>query len=1371
VRRDAPLKRRVSFRHVYFTVFIVFLFLISNLTLGVNLTNQNKTNDTLSCQINFGNPILYTENIYNTNFTIIKMKDCISFSSTGEPALPVYPARILIPYDSDVKKIHVSHNKFELLSDGLKNKPVIPQQENLAFSTSKKVSTFKINKTSYNSNEPVFKNIFSTESIGFCKGYKLLTLYLYPVRYIPGNGLLYFTDKINIKIELQKNTTFYDKEYNQFFRNNKNDKKFVESLVENPSSIDLYNTDYQSFGGGSSPLEYNDGLCDPVNNFEYVIITNNSLVDTTGYSYNLSDLVSHRENYSGYNATIVTVEEIDACNTYWNDTSLYNDSQAHIREFCKDAYQDWNTEYILLAGDWDSTDSHKIVPYRLFTDKDEGAAYDSMACDMYYSHLDGDWYYSGSGGMWGGGKGGANDLHGELYVGRITCIDAETVSNAVYKIINYDINSSLTDSWLRSVSFWGGDLGIQFSVTSKEYMEEIRLGTDTHRTFTGFEEWNNEHISQQFNTSERLYHEDIGSGYKNYFDSSVESDSASSINHLGHSNIDLPFELTDWETRYNEKPFFGFSQGCLAGRFHGGESGCEQLICKYKNRHAYALVLNTGYGYGSGSNTDGPSQYINAYFWDYFLNNQSNNQDNWQLGKAMIYAQDKMSSVINSDDHSWAYSWYSANFFGDPAQKFRLNNTNNPVQTSNENPIDNATDISIDLSNLSISMYDSDGDTFNWSIITSPDIGNSTDQNSLSGIKKCNVSNLTFSTTYRWYVNITDDYSSTNETFTFTTRSQYIPTVPSSFAASAFNRTVINLTWGNSGQNKTYIEWNNVENWNKGEGISLDNSTNTSYSHTNLSFNTTYYYQAWSYNNTDKTWSENSALTNATTDSNHVPIFTNPSPENRSADQPINVNWTIQITDADGDLFNYTIECSNYQTSVNYSSDGTKYLNLSNLSYNTQYIIWVNATDTYNTKKSWYTFTTESLPIDNNPTNVTSENPENNSDDVSIDLSTLTVLIEDPDGDNFNWSIITSPDIGNAIQTNNTNGSKNCTISDLSYDTTYTWSVTVTDGIYYTNKTFYFTTEEQPRQNNNNNPAPIINSDPNQKPVADAGGPYKAYTNESISFNASESYDPDNHEITYVWDFGDNNTGSTKKIIHSYIKEGNYTITLTVTDEEGASDTDLTYAIISKKPENSETNKDDDIEMDNDTDKDGILDCDENRLGSDINNSSDAVLIQINNGTFYLIDTDKDGTFDLFFKSENKINTTLGILEENIVLIDYDGDNNWDFSYNVLDQTYSAYNPNLETKNPKTFFSNYLMILIIAITSIILLWAVFIIKKQVFVQSNGWNDSFIKNENSQNKVFHFSNEKEKSKNKKEKDEFDSIRESIDKLINSLEKNE
>ncbi len=89
----------------------------------------------------------------------------------------------------------------------------------------------------------------------------------------------------------------------------------------------------------------------------------------------------------------------------------------------------------------------------------------------------------------------------------------------------------------------------------------------------------------------------------------------------------------------------------------------------------------------------------------------------------------------------------------------------------------------------------------------------------------------------------------------------------------------------------------------------------------------------------------------------------------------------------------------------------------------------------------------------------------------------------------------------------------------------------------------------------------------NVPPVADAGGPYSGSVGEEITFDASGSYDAGTADtLTYEWDFGDGSTASGKVVTHAYSQAGNYTVTLTVKDDDGGSDTDTTYATITEQP-------------------------------------------------------------------------------------------------------------------------------------------------------------------------------------------------------------
>ncbi len=89
-----------------------------------------------------------------------------------------------------------------------------------------------------------------------------------------------------------------------------------------------------------------------------------------------------------------------------------------------------------------------------------------------------------------------------------------------------------------------------------------------------------------------------------------------------------------------------------------------------------------------------------------------------------------------------------------------------------------------------------------------------------------------------------------------------------------------------------------------------------------------------------------------------------------------------------------------------------------------------------------------------------------------------------------------------------------------------------------------------------------VESEDNENPVAISNGPYNAYVNETITFNASDSYDNDGSIAKYRWDFGDETTSNSKTVTHTYTEEDEYTVTLTITDNLGAQDTETTTATI-----------------------------------------------------------------------------------------------------------------------------------------------------------------------------------------------------------------
>ncbi|MCK4995593.1 MAG: PKD domain-containing protein [Thermoplasmatales archaeon] len=406
---------------------------------------------------------------------------------------------------------------------------------------------------------------------------------------------------------------------------------------------------------------------------------------------------------------------------------------------------------------------------------------------------------------------------------------------------------------------------------------------------------------------------------------------------------------------------------------------------------------------------------------------------------------------------------------------------NDPPIIYNPNPANGTTDVPLTLSELSVTIEDPEGDSMDWTITTSPDIGSSSGTGEGNGTKTCSVSGLEYETTYTWTVTATDPSGSGNTTsvsFTFTTISNNPPVISNpnpSNGATDVSTTISELSVTIEDPEGDTIDWTITTSPNIGSdsGTGESNGTKTC-SVSGLQYDTTYtwYVTATDPDGSGETTTETYTFT---TVANNPPVISNPDPEEGATEIPITLaELTVTIEDPDGDPFDWTITTSPDigSSSGTGESGGTKTCSVSGLEFETTYTWVVTASDSgsRDTAEETYTFTTMS----NDPPEISNPDPSNGATEVSVGLSELSVTIEDPEGDSIDWSITTSPDIGSSSGTGETGGTKTCSVSDLDYGITYTWVVSATDpdgSGETTEETYTFTT-------NHNLPPIIFDPDP-----------------------------------------------------------------------------------------------------------------------------------------------------------------------------------------------------------------------------------------------------------------------------------------------------
>lgn len=745
-------------------------------------------------------------------------------------------------------------------------------------------------------------------------------------------------------------------------------------------------------------------------------------------------------------------------------------------------------------------------------------------------------------------------------------------------------------------------------------------------------------------------------------------------------------------------------------------------------------LINADQSPPSDFHADPLSRLVIALSW-------TNNKDNttyiewntlktWNLGESTLlyngtditYTHTALSAGTKYFYQAWSYN-KTNNLYSSTYQETNATTYTNQLPTQiSEYPLNIQRNVSITQSTVSVIIADSEGDSFNWTI-QGKYVKNKFFNNDSNGTKSTSLLiPLPYNTIITWYVNATDGFGWTNKTYHFTTRAEYVPKPPSLFTANSMNRTKIHLAWTHGAySNKVYIRYSSSGYpADRNSGNYLCNSTDTSYIVSNLIAGTTYYFRAWSWNNTDSCWNQSYKNATATTASNHAPSVGTPSPTNGSTNQQLSVIWQVAISDSDSDAFNWFITCSNGQSnSSSASKNGTKTLSINALSFNTQYTVWVNATDRYDWSKAIYTFKTGDIPPGGN-----NGSPPQGSD-TKPPTKPENVACKTPENDNtprFTWSASTDESGIKAYYIKINNG------IDIPVGNTNSWTATIAikDGSHT------FSVKAQDMYFNNGSYGSctftIKTTTSGTRPFANAGGLYYGLTYKPIQFDGSRSYDLDGKIDYGIWDFGDGTNATGTKPTHTFTEAGLFNVTLTVTDNDGLTSKDITtvtvlldtdrddYSDDMELSYGSDPNDPDSYPLDTDRDGipddptpdrkyigdfdddgDGLRDDYEKTLGSNSKDNTDVIVIKINTSSYFLVDINADGIMDIFYNEVDQTNTALAY-RVNEYFIDINNDGKWDKTYNTLSEEVTSYSES-QSKAQSTW-DPWILIVFIAIVII-----------------------------------------------------------------------
>ena len=249
----------------------------------------------------------------------------------GAPMVPALPVSILIPYGKAVEAIRVTplgESRLEgpyLLAPGQRPRPL---------SRPGLVQETPPDPAIYGSAALWPQTSFTNLPVQSKRGYQLLTLTVFPLRYSPATGevLCASSAKVEVLLSLDRNAP-------PVLCPSAQTAAYLAKQVENPDALATYPAGPQ---GARMASRLPSG-----GPYQYVVITNEELASAPGPA-NFQTL-RDAKIAKGVSAGIVTTEYIFA-NYNGDMPSGGQDNPTQIRNFLMDAYQNWGTEYVLLGG-------------------------------------------------------------------------------------------------------------------------------------------------------------------------------------------------------------------------------------------------------------------------------------------------------------------------------------------------------------------------------------------------------------------------------------------------------------------------------------------------------------------------------------------------------------------------------------------------------------------------------------------------------------------------------------------------------------------------------------------------------------------------------------------------------------------------------------------------------------------------------------------------------------------------------------------------------------------------------------------------------------------------------------------------------------
>ena len=550
------------------------------------------------------------------------------YSLTGEvgrPLLPVIYYHVLLPPTAEVTGVEVV---FSQAIDVPGEYRIYPTQPPQPLSHGGEVPFAGPDETVYSSSQPYPNVISEAGRTGSMGGYRIGTIHLYPIHYVPSERVLRLYTRIELRIVYREGVVTLKP------RTESQRRVFGESvrgMVWNPEDVARWSPPLRTWPEVSRLL--------PPGNYEYVIITPQA--DSSSF-YPLCEWKTKK----GVPARIVTREYI-----YSNYSGANN--QERIKNFIRDAWNTWGAIWFVLGGDvgW--------VPYRGcygYVESFPPEEDNTIPTGRYWEDLDNNWNNDGDNryGETNDGPGGGDiDMYADVYVGRISCDSNSEVQRAVDHILLYEKNPP--SGYLPKIVYFS------------EYLFGSKNGRDICEDLIEPRIPGGWTSTKRYNENGWYLSDDQAVGDMNQgYGLNMVAAHGNATTVMAGSGSAKNITVSDLATLLQPGDKRGIHTGicCISGDFSVGTCYAEQLLNDVDSKIA-GCIFNSRYGWGttSGGVYLGSSRLSERLFIKIL------NDNRYHLGQALAEARDYyVSSARGYSGWQGVYRWciFEYNLIGDP---------------------------------------------------------------------------------------------------------------------------------------------------------------------------------------------------------------------------------------------------------------------------------------------------------------------------------------------------------------------------------------------------------------------------------------------------------------------------------------------------------------------------------------------------------------------------------------------------------------------------------------------------------------------------------------------------------------------------------